>query len=263
MHHLSKFRAWMLAAPLEYSPLHHGGEELMRLSRVGVILVSVALLAAASGCSHEQSDWHSAQAANTIEAYEAFVSAHPKSARAADAQAQIEQLTEARDWQRASTIDTADAYRQFLAQHPQAKSAQEARIRIENFGMSSAATAGGGATPAAAPAASPAAAAPSAKPAKPGSAAAAPQSAAGERYSVQLGAFTTQAKAQSQWQRLNARFGAKLHGTESDIEPAKNAHGKRIYRLKAKPLTEARARALCAALRKRGQACVVAGPSQE
>jgi SPOR domain len=226
----------------------------MRLSRVCVILMSVALLAAASGCSHEQSDWHSAQAANTIEAYEAFINAHPKSARATDAQAQIAQLTEARDWQRASTIDTADAYRQFLAQHPQGKSAPEARIRIENFGMNNAAAP-------AAPASAPAATAPA--PAKAPAAAAAPESAAGGRYSVQLGAFTTQAKAQSQWQRLNARFGAKLRGTEPDIEQGKNAHGKRIYRLKAKPLSEARARALCAALRKRGQACVVAGPIKE
>jgi hypothetical protein len=225
-----------------------GGEELMSLSRVGVILMSVALLAAASGCSHEQRDWHSAQAANTIEAYEQFIDAHPKSARAADAQAQIAQLTEARDWQRASTIDTADAYRQFLAQHPQGKSAQEARIRVENFGMNNTAAA-------------PVAAAPA--PARPVAQSAAPESAAGGRYSVQLGAFTTQAKAQSQWQRLNARFGAKLRGTEPDIEQGKNAHGKRIYRLKARPLTEARARALCAALRKRGQACVVAGPIKE
>jgi hypothetical protein len=236
-----------------------GGDELMRLSRVCVILMSVALLASASGCSHEQSDWHSAQAANTIEAYEAFINAHPKSARAADAQAQIAQLTEARDWERASTIDTADAYRQFLAQHPQGKSAQEARIRIENFGMSNPGAPGGSAAPPAAPA--PAAAAPA--PAKAPAAAAAPESAGGGHYSVQLGAFTTQAKAQSQWQRLNARFGAKLRGTEPDIEQGKNAHGKRIYRLKARPLTEARARALCAALRKRGQACVVAGPIKE
>src|ERR1700729_1044441 len=140
-----------------------GGEELMRLSRIGVILMSVALLAAASGCSHEQRDWHSAQAANTIEAYEQFMNAHPKSARAADAQAQIAQLTEARDWQRASTIDTADAYRQFLAQHPEGKSAPEARIRIENFGMNNPASAAGGA--AAAPAAAPVAAPPA--PAKP------------------------------------------------------------------------------------------------
>ena len=237
-----------------------GGEELMSLSRVGVILMSVALLAAASGCSHEQRDWHSAQAANTIEAYEQFIDAHPKSARAADAQAQIAQLTEARDWQRASTIDTADAYRQFLAQHPQGKSAPEARIRVENFGMNNTAAGGGGAAPPAAPpAAAPVAAAPA--PARPAAQSAAPESAAGGRYSVQLGAFSTQAKAQNQWRRLNARFGPKLHGTESDIEEAKNAKGRRIYRLKAKPLTEARARALCAALRNHGQACVVAGPT--
>jgi cell division protein FtsN len=235
-----------------------GGEELMSLSRIGVILTSVALLATASGCSHEQSDWHSAQAANTIEAYEAFINAHPKSARDADAQAQIAQLTEARDWQRASTIDTADAYRQFLAQHPQGKSAQEARIRIENFGMNNAAPAAGGAAAPSAPAAAPAAAAPA--PAKRPAEAAAPESAAGGRYSVQLGAFSTEAKAQSQWRRLNARFASKLRGTESDIEQAKNAKGRRIYRLKAKPLTEARARAICAALRKHGQACVVAAP---
>ena len=89
----------------------------MNLSRICVILVSVAFLAAAGGCSHEQRDWHSAQAANTIEAYEQFISTHPKSAHDADAQAQIAQLTEARDWQRASTADTADAYRQFLSDH--------------------------------------------------------------------------------------------------------------------------------------------------
>jgi hypothetical protein len=113
--------------------------------------MSLALLAAASGCSHEQRDWHSAQAANTIEAYEEFISTHPKSARTADAQTQIAQLTEARDWQRASTIDTADAYRQFLVQHPQGKSAQEAHIRIENFGLG--ATAAGAVPGTAAPAA--------------------------------------------------------------------------------------------------------------
>jgi hypothetical protein len=236
----------------------------MSLARVCVILMSVALLASASGCSHEQRDWRSAQAANTIEAYEGFISAHPKSARAADAQAQIAQLTEARDWQRASTIDTADAYRQFLAQHPQAKSAQEARIRIENFGMSG--TAAPGAPAAASSAAPPAGAAnppataapPPAKPAP-----TAPPNAGDGQYSVQLGAFSTQAKAQSQWRRLNARFGARLRGTEPDIEPAKSANGRHIFRLRAKPLTEARARVLCAALRKHGQPCVIAGPSQE
>ena len=108
----------------------------MSLARVCVILMSVLMLAAASGCSHEQRDWHSAQAANTIEAYEQFITEHPKSARATDAQAEAVRLTDERDWQRASATDTADAYRQFLFQHPQSKSAPEARIRIENFGLS-------------------------------------------------------------------------------------------------------------------------------
>lgn len=232
----------------------------MSRSRICVILISVALLATASGCSHEQRDWHSAQAANTIEAYEEFISAHPKSGRAADAQAQVAQLTEERDWQRASTTDTADAYRQFLVQHPQGKSAPEARIRIENFGLSgTAAPAAPGAASPVTTAPAPAAAAP--PPTQPSAAAAVEEPASGGRYSVQLGAFTTLAKAQGQWRRLNAHFGPRLRGTVSDIEQAKSANGRRVYRLKAKPLTEARARALCAALRKRSQACVVVGPS--
>ena len=113
----------------------------MNLRRACICVVGVALLAAASGCSHEQRDWHAAQAADTIEAYDQFVKAHPASALSTSARTRIAQLTEARDWQRASTIDTADAYRQFLAQHPEGKSAQEARIRIENFGLNGAAAA--------------------------------------------------------------------------------------------------------------------------
>jgi cell division septation protein DedD len=233
----------------------------MKLSRTGVILMSVALLATAGGCSHEQRDWHSAQAANTIEAYEEFVSTHPKSALAADAQAQIAQLTEARDWQRASTIDTADAYRQFLVQHPQGKWAQEAHIRVENFGLATTA-AGQAAGPAAPATTAPAQAASApAHAASPPAAAPAEPAAGGSHYSVQLGAFSTQAKAQSQWGRLNERFGPRLGGTEPDIEPGKNAKGRRIYRLKVKGLTEAHARAICGALRKHGQACVFAGPT--
>jgi sporulation related protein len=229
-----------------------GGEELMSLRRTCVILMSLALLAGASGCTHEQRDWRSAQAANTVEAYEAFVTAHPKSARAADAQARIAQLTEERDWQRASTTDTADAYRQFLAQHPQSKSAAEARIRMENFAMSGNAAAqssGAAAPPAAAPA--------PATPAQPAPAAAGAEPATAGHYSVQLGAFKTHAKALSQWRRLSVRFESELRGAVSDVERAKSANGRAVYRLRVNGLTEARARRICAALRKHAQACVV------
>jgi SPOR domain len=229
-----------------------GGEDVMSLRRTCVTLMSLALLAGAGGCSHEQRDWRSAQAANTIEAYEQFVTAHPKSARAADAQARIDQLTEERDWQRASTTDTADAYRQFLAQHPQSKSAPEARIRMEKFGLSgsAAATAPGATSPSAA-------AAPPTPPPRPSAAVTGAELAGTGGYSVQLGAFKTQAKALGQWRRLSARFDSELRGAVSNVERAKSAHGRTVYRLKVKGLTEARARSICAALRKRSQACVV------
>src|ERR1700680_2879157 len=100
-------------------------DEVMRLVRLAVGFLSVAMLTAASGCSHEKRDWHSAQAADTIEAYEEFVKEHPKSARTSDAQTRIVQLSEERDWQRASSTDTADAYRQFLAAHPQGEAGPE------------------------------------------------------------------------------------------------------------------------------------------
>jgi len=220
------------------------------------------MLIAASGCSHEKRDWHSAQAADTIEAYEEFVKEHPKSARTSEAEARVAQLSEDRDWQRASSTDTADAYRQFLTAHPQAKSAQEARIRIENFGLS------GGTAAAASSIAAPRATAPQVA-SEPSSAAAprspppaphqaASGSAASEAaYSVQLGAFSTQAKAQGQWRRLTARYAKALQGTVGEVERGKSSNGRRVYRLKAKLANEAAARALCALLKKRSQACVV------
>ena len=230
----------------------------MRLARVWVIFLSVAWLAAASGCSHEQRDWHAAQAADTIEAYEAFVKEHPKSARTSAAQARIAQLTEERDWQRASTTDTADAYRQFLAAHPQAKSAPEARIRIENFGLNGG-TAAAAPSAAAQPASAPQTPAPASHaPRRLSPAAAAESAASSAGYSVQLGAFSTLATAQSQWRRLTVRYGAQLQGLVSTVERGKSSNGRRVYRLKAKVPSEARARALCAQLKKHSLACVVA-----
>jgi hypothetical protein len=75
---------------------------------------------------------------------------------------------------------------------------------------------------------------------------------------VQLGAFSSQAKAQNQWRRLIARYATELHGTVSEVEPGKSSKGRRVYRLRAKVASEAGARSLCAQLKKHGQACVVA-----
>src|ERR1700683_1799717 len=110
----------------------------MRNTGICLVAIMVGTLALA-GCSHESSDWKSATAADTAEAYQQFLQQHPKSATAAQPRARIHQIAEDHDWQAAAAADTRDAYQQFIAQHPDSKWAQEARIRIENF-----AQAGGG-----------------------------------------------------------------------------------------------------------------------
>ena len=101
--------------------------------------MSIGLLMLAAGCSREQQDWRSAEAADTMESYGQFIERHPDSELATQARTRVTQLGEDRDWQQAGSADTAEAYRQFLAQHPNGKWAQEARIRIENFSLGGAA----------------------------------------------------------------------------------------------------------------------------
>jgi hypothetical protein len=99
-----------------------------------------ALLVAAlgAGCSREQQDWRSAEAANTSEAYARFLEQHADSELAAQARARIQELAEERDWQRSDAVGTVESYRSFLAQHPRGKWSEEARIRIEGFSLGSA-----------------------------------------------------------------------------------------------------------------------------
>src|SRR5579862_7635483 len=99
----------------------------------------VALLATlAAGCSQEQQDWRSAEAANTSEAYVRFLEQHEGSEFAAEASARVAALAEERDWQHSDAVGTVQSYRAFLAQHPRGKWSEEARIRIEGFSLGSA-----------------------------------------------------------------------------------------------------------------------------
>jgi hypothetical protein len=102
-------------------------------------LTFVALLAAlAAGCSPEQQDWRSAEAADSSEAYTHFLEQHADSELATQARTRIQQLQEERDWAIADGTATIEAYRHFVAQHPTGKWAEEARIRIEGFSLGSA-----------------------------------------------------------------------------------------------------------------------------
>jgi cell division septation protein DedD len=248
--------------------------------------VIVLLAALAAGCSREQQDWHSAESADSAEGYAHFLEQHADSELAKQARARMAQLDEERDWKHADGIATVDAYRKFLAQHPAGKWAEEARIHIEGFSLGSAphapragpvaagrtgvralqvATGTAASVPsaaAAAPAGQPTAVAAASVPEDQAQAAPATEetraiatTTAGSGYGIQLGAFGSQASADHEWQRLQGRFGAQLHGRSPRIVIASTSSGS-LYRLQAPAAGEAEARALCDSLKEQAQACV-------
>jgi cell division septation protein DedD len=238
---------------------------------------ALAIVLLMSGCSREQQDWRAAETADSIESYSRFIQHHPESELTTQARTRIAQLGEDHDWQHAGSADSADAYRQFLEQHPNGKWAQEARIRMENFSLGAqpagaagagagAHAAGGGSAGAAMMQDAPAVSAPAGAPASSGtsalsgaSAASSGAPAASSAFGIQLGAFSSEASATTQWQTLSARFGPELKGLQERVVPAATASG-RIYRLQAVVGDEARARAICESLRRQSQGCVAVLP---
>lgn len=110
-----------------------------RTGKFAALAASVAVaLAGLSACSREQSDWRSAEASDTVEAYSDFLKDHPDSGLVRQARARLTQLSEDRAWSQAGSADTVDAYKQFLAQYPSGKWSQEAHIRLENFELGAA-----------------------------------------------------------------------------------------------------------------------------
>jgi hypothetical protein len=213
--------------------------------RWNVLALAAVLLF--SGCSHEGTDWKSATAADTTEAYQQFLKDHPKSSNAAQARSRIDQLQDVRDWQVAAAADTRDAYQQYLTQHADGKWAQEAHIRIENFAQSqsgSAGAAGGNANSSATASANNAAAATPAQ-----------TSASGAMEYVQLGAFATQARAQSQWQQLRTRYAHELGALTPRFVPGRSKL-RHVVRLQVGVSSRAQARSLCAKLKAHSQSCV-------
>ncbi len=74
---------------------------------------------------------------------------------------------------------------------------------------------------------------------------------------VQLGAFSSGAKAEAAWKALTARF-ATLAGMTKIVVPVASGSGS-LYRLRAAAGSPADARAMCQSLRVAGESCVVIG----
>src|SRR5258708_5155029 len=245
--------------------------------RAGTVALVAVLAAAAAGCSREQQDWRSAEAADTSEAYGRFVEQHPDTELTVQARTRIAQLTEEHDWAQAGADATADAYRGFLTQHPNGRGSEEARIRIEAFSLGSAPHLASPARPAGAASSGPRGgnalkiatigsppAAPSTgpqpqrlepAPALKAERTASEKGAGNSGYGVQLGAFGTEASAEGAWRRLQGRFGGQLGGLSPRIVAGSGATGP-LYRLQAPARDEVQARTLCATLKEQAQPCV-------
>jgi hypothetical protein len=213
-------------------------------SRLIVTLFAIPLLAL-SGCSREKSDWRSAQAADTQEAYEQFISAHPDSPQVATARERLAQLSEEKDWRNAAGLDTREAYQQFLAQYPNGKWAREAQIRVENFALGNGSSAAA-APPTAAGAPGEAASLPEAPP---------PAAAGSGGFGVQLGAFSSADRANAEWKKLQAEASGTLDGLEPRVVVGESG-GKTIYRLQAEVRDEVQARAICGGHKVAKKPCV-------
>jgi len=217
-------------------------------TRALVTLFAIPLLAL-TACSREKSDWRSAQAADSPESYEQFITEHPESTLVATARERLQQLAEEKDWRAAAQTDSLEAYQQFLTQYPAGKWAKEAQVRIDNF-----AAAPGGAAPASASSAAdaPSSVAPAGEGASLPDAALPPASGG---YGVQLGAFSSAERANDEWKKLQSDSAGLLDGLSPRVVVGE-AQGKAIYRLQAEVRDEAQARAVCGGLKVAKKPCV-------
>jgi hypothetical protein len=215
-------------------------------------IAAASILVLVTACSRAQQDWRVAQQAGTAQAYEVFVARHPDSELASVARARAAQLTEQAAWQEATRANSVAAYRGYLARYPNGSWSQDARIRMQSRSLMAQAPQGTSATapqPGAGPVPTPnpGASAPAADPVA--------ASAPAGRSTVQLGAFSTVANAQSAWSQLSSGYRLQLRDMTPQIVSVMSS-GRRLYRLELRVADPATARSLCRQLQQHSQGCL-------
>lgn len=253
----------------------------------GRALILAGLLALPAACSSPENDYRTAEQQDTVTAYTDFLTRHPKGPLAEQAQARLDSLAEQRDWTTAEAAGTSAAYRSYLDQHPMGPNADTAlerlldlerrslwvvaeqagtREALENYLLlypdSAEAVTARQRLAALAPGSPPATPVPGLKPAAGPAAALKPASVPAKitpsgAYRVQLGAFSSRARAEAEAAMVNARY-AKVLGGPARVEEPGPAGRDQLYRLVSRDLPEQDARQACRALRNRGQDCLVA-----
>jgi SPOR domain len=190
----------------------------------GIIVASTLLAACvATGCSRREAAWQDARREDSVPAYEAYLAKFPSGAHAAEARAALDGARETEAWSRAMRLGTPEAWQRYLAGWPDGRYAALARRLLVDF------------IPPAPPV-----------PASAGTPAA---------FDVQLGAWLDESMARAALAGWLGPRKAALEGVAPRLD-APPAGGPALWRLRAGPLDERAARALCGRLKASGVDCV-------
>ena len=215
-----------------------------------LLAIAIGLLVLA-GCSRQESAWRQAERQDSVAAYEAYLRDYPAGAHAPEARTTLSDLREQQEWDRALRFNTPEAFQRYLSRYPSGRYADAARERLSDFVL-------GRSPDAKEPVPTPEAEAPAPPPPTSGKLIAAASS--GGEFRVQLGAFSAgEDAARRAWQDLSRRHGDLLGGLVPRIDVIRK-DGRRLWRLQAGPLTEARAREVCSSLEAHGAACLLVRP---
>jgi len=97
----------------------------------------IGLIIVITGCNSPKSDWETAVKTNTIEAYNSFLSAHPKSEFDSLAHRRIDSINNIiikSDWENALKSNTIKGYDDFLSAHPKSEFDSLAKNMKDFFG---------------------------------------------------------------------------------------------------------------------------------
>lgn len=91
--------------------------------------LSIVMCFILTACDSTESDWLKAREANTLIAYNDFISKHPQGPHLDEAKRGIEEI----EWQTAKTNDNAEAYSSYLLKYPEGLYAGEGRKKLNQL----------------------------------------------------------------------------------------------------------------------------------
>jgi hypothetical protein len=210
----------------------------------GCLLIPAAVL---FGCSSAEQDWNRAVAANSVAAYQQYLTKHPGGPHQAEAGDRIHSLQDSEDWSEAKQANSTESYKAYLQKEPAGLHTKEAQDAIAASGeandwktaQSSGTVASlqdflkkypNGATAAQARA----------------------KLAEMSGYKVRLTSATTRKQAERVRDRLRRKYGNIVH--DLVVAPASSGKG---YGVDSSPMSQSQADSTCAQLKKSHQGCEV------